>query len=332
MRFTDPWWLLAFLLLGLVFYLRKKTYRSTVLFSNVNALKQIAAKKTKYVSRLVIIIRYLILALIIIALARPQAILVEREVSTEGLDILLALDVSRSMAAEDFKPDNRLEVAKLTIKDFIEKRHSDRIGLVVFGGDAYTQCPPTLDYSILLNLLNKVDLDMAGDGTAVGMAIATGLNRLKDSQAKSKVMILLTDGENNRGQIDPISAAKLAADLDVRIYTIGIGKEGGAPIPYEDPQFGKVYLRDYNGRVVLTKIDEASLKEIASITNGYYFRATDTESLKEIYAQIDQLEKTEIKTKRYRQYEDYFHALLWIIFALLILEILLGNIFLVTVP
>ncbi|RAP36841.1 aerotolerance regulator BatA, partial [Candidatus Marinamargulisbacteria bacterium SCGC AAA071-K20] len=254
MRFADPLWLIALFFIALVFYLRQKKYRATILFSDVKSLKEIATKKTKYISRLVIFIRYLVLILLIVALARPQAVLVERQVSSEGIDILLALDVSRSMAAEDFKPDNRLEVAKITIKDFIEQRETDRVGLVVFGGDAFTQCPLTLDYSILLNLLSKVKLDMAGDGTAVGMAIATALNRLKDSKSKSKIMILLTDGENNRGQIDPISAANLAADLGVRIYTIGVGKEGGAPIPYQDPQFGKVYLRDYSGRVVLTKI------------------------------------------------------------------------------
>jgi Ca-activated chloride channel homolog len=332
MNFADPIWFIALLFLGLVFYLRQNKYRSTILFTDVGSLKEIAAKKTKYISRLVIFIRYLVLILIIVALARPQAVSIERQVSSEGIDILLAVDVSRSMAAEDFKPNNRLEVAKETIKEFVENREADRVGLVVFGGDAFTQCPLTLDYSILLNLLGNVELDMAGDGTAVGMAIATGLNRLKESKSKSKIMILLTDGENNRGQIDPISAAKLAADLGVRIYAIGVGKVGGAPIPYVDPNFGKVYMRDYSGRVVMTKIDEVSLKEISSITDGQYFRATDANSLKDIYDQIDQLEKTEIKTKRYRQYEDYFQPILWLIFGLLIFEILLGNIFLVTVP
>ena len=179
---------------------------------------------------------------------------------------MMVLDTSRSMSAEDLQPDNRLTVAKETMKSFISKRTSDRIGLVVFGSDAFTQCPLTSDYQILSNLFNDIDFAMAGDGTAIGMALATGLNRLKESPAKSKLMILLTDGENNMGEVSPERAAELARDLGVKIYTIGVGQEGGAPVPFFHPVYGKVYSDQ------LTYLDEETLKSIAQTTQGEYFK------------------------------------------------------------
>jgi Ca-activated chloride channel family protein len=327
MRFEDPIWLVSFVILVVAWFLRERFFfRTTIKFSDVGQLKQISNKRTKWLSKVAMFLRFFILFLIVIALARPQEVLVEKEHSAEGVDIMMVVDVSQSMAAEDFKPDNRLVVAKQTIKSFVARREADRLGLVVFGGEAFTQCPLTSDNTVLLNIIDQVDLGMAGDGTAIGMAIATAINRMKDSQAKSKVMILLTDGENNRGEIDPITAASLAQEMGIKIYTIGVGKEGGAPIPYIDPVMGKVYSSQ------MTYLDEAPLKDIAQKTNGRYFRATDSDTLQDIYDMIDTLEKTKIKTKLYREFHDYFPTLLQWVFFLMLFELLITNIFLVIVP
>ena len=210
------------------------------------------------------------------------------------------------MRAEDFKPRNRLQAAKQVIRDFIKNRKNDRLGLVVFASQSYTQCPLTLDYGVLLEFLNQVKIGMIEDGTAIGMAIANCVNRLRESAAKSKVIILLTDGENNAGEIDPITAAKAAAAMKVKIYTIGAGRRGGAPIPFYHPLFGKMYYKNPDGSLYLTKIDEETLKQIAQLTGGKYYRATNTEKLREIYEEIGQLEKTKIKTKEYMSYDEKF--------------------------
>ena len=327
MRFEDPWWGLLVLFVLAAMFLKKRFFtRSTIRFPDVSKLKLISSKRTKWLSKIAIIIRLLLLFLIIVTLCKPQKVTVEKEHLAEGVDIMLVVDVSWSMAAEDFKPNNRLEVSKKTIKTFIEKREADRLGLVVFGGVAYTQCPLTTDTSVLLDIVSDITLDMAGDGTAIGMAIATATNRLKDSESKSKVVILLTDGENNRGEIDPITAASLASDLGIKIYTIGVGKEGGARIPYIDPVYGKRLSNQ------ITYLDEEPLKEIAKKTSGQYFRATDGDALNDIYSIIDSLEKTELKTSVYQEFDDYFPTLLKYIFILMILELLITNIFLVIVP
>jgi len=202
------------------------------------------------------------------------------------------------MKAEDFKPQNRLGAAKEVMEEFIESRHNDRIGLVVFSRFSFTQCPLTLDYGVLLDLLEKIDIGMIEDGTAIGTAIANSVNRLRDSKAKSKVIILLTDGINNAGKIDPQTAAKTAKALDIKIYTIGVGMPGGALYPIEDPIFGKRYVR------MDTEIDEDLLREIADDTGGMYFRAKDEKGLREIYNTISKLEKTEIETKEYANYTE----------------------------
>jgi Ca-activated chloride channel homolog len=327
MRFANPLWFLLLIVVFAAWFLRHRfLYRSTIRFSDVESLKQIATKRTQYFSKLALVIRLLIFILIIVALARPQDVLIEKEVSSEGVDIMLVLDVSQSMAAEDFKPDNRLVVAKRTLLDFVQKRDSDRLGLVVFGADAYTQCPLTSDQAVLSHYLNEVELGMAGDGTAVGMAIATALNRMKNSLSKSKVMILLTDGENNRGEIDPETASQFARDMGIKIYTIGVGREGGAPIPYIDPVYGKVYSSQ------MTYLDEVTLKAIAKKTNGLYFRAFDSEGLTAIYDEINALEKTDIKTKHYRDYVDHFPIILMWIFILLMIEVCITNLILVIIP
>ena len=238
---------------------------------------------------------------------------------TEGVDIVLALDISSSMLAEDFKPNNRLEAAKLVAKDFIKGRTNDRIGIVVFAAKSFTQCPLTLDYGILLNFIDEVESGMIEDGTAIGMAIANAANRLRDSKAKSKIVILLTDGQNNKGQLDPITAAKVAQAFDIRIYTVGVGKRGTALYPVDDPIFGKRYVQ------MPVQIDEKTLKEIAKITKGSYYRATDKESLDKIFQEIDQLEKTKIEIKQFARFKELFSTYLFMALGLIVVEVVLTN-------
>ncbi|MBI59970.1 aerotolerance regulator BatA [bacterium] len=327
MIFANPYWLLCLIpLFLLILFQSKKNTISTLKFSDVSIFRKIENKSTKYLSQSSRFLRYLILFLIIITLARPQSMNIEKELINKGIDIMMLLDTSGSMAAEDFQPKNRLQVAKDTMKTFISKRKTDRIGLVVFGSDAYTQAPLSMDYKIIGNLFNAIELSMAGDGTAIGMAIATGLNRLKNSKSKSKIMVLLTDGENNTGEIDPIRASELANDIGVKIYTIGIGKEGGAKIPYYHPLYGKVYSD------TLTYLDEETLKLIAKNTKGSYFRATNSSSLQEIYERIDLLEKTDIKSKNYITYYDFFPTLLKLISLLILIELLIFNVLFVVIP
>jgi Ca-activated chloride channel family protein len=232
---------------------------------------------------------------------------------------MMALDVSSSMQAEDFKPHNRLYVAKEEINKFIDRRVNDRIGLVVFARYAYTQCPLTVDYSVLHNFVDMVNFGVIEDGTAIGMAIATAVNRLRDSEAKSKILILLTDGDNNAGEIDPVTGANLAAAMDIKIYTIGAGKPGNAMYPYQDPIFGKRYVYQP------TNIDEATLKKIAERTGGRYFRARSGEELEQIYEEIDQLEKTEIQVASHIQYTELFQWFTYAGLAVFLLELLLAT-------
>jgi Ca-activated chloride channel family protein len=233
---------------------------------------------------------------------------------TRGIDIMMVLDNSTSMAAEDLRPNNRLAVAKESVAAFIQGRKNDRIGLVVFAGRGYTACPLTLDTDVLLGLLSDVHLAEKDEGTAVGMGLSLGLNRLRGSDAKSKVVVLLTDGRNNRGEIDPMTAASLAATLGIKVYTVGVGTRGEVPYPVEDPFLGKryVYLR--------ADLDEDTLQAIASQTGGRYFRATDHDSLVEIFREIDALEKTDIKVRHYSRWSELFPWLAWPALAFLALE------------
>jgi Ca-activated chloride channel family protein len=235
---------------------------------------------------------------LVFALARPQTGAARVEVKSEGIDIVLALDISGSMRAEDFKPNNRLYVAKDVAKRFVEGRVGDRIGLVVFAGGAYTQCPRTMDYSILQSLLDQVDFGQVPDGTAIGMALATSVNRLRQAEGQSRIVILLTDGQNNAGEIDPITAAEAARALGVKVYTIGAGTDGPARIPVDDPVFGRRYV------TIDASVDEESLAEIARLTDGRYYRATSAEALAAIYGEINQMEKTEAETVEYIQYNE----------------------------
>jgi Ca-activated chloride channel family protein len=261
----------------------------------------------------------LAVALLFVALARPRSGTEYTKVTSEGIDIMMALDVSSSMQAEDFKPNNRLYVAKEEMKKFVERRVNDRIGLVVFARYSYTQCPLTTDYGVLLSFVDQIDFGVVEDGTAIGMAIANAVNRLRETEAKSKIIVLLTDGDNNAGEIDPLTAANLAATFGIKIYTIGAGKPGNAMYPVDDPFFGKRYI--YRPTV----IDEKALQEIASRTNGKYFRARSGEELEQIYAEIDNLETTEIETAHHIQYVELFESFTFAAFGLLVLEMLLAN-------
>jgi Ca-activated chloride channel family protein len=242
----------------------------------------------------------LVLAILIVALARPRLARSFEEVKTQGIDIILTLDISGSMRAEDFKPQNRLYVAKEVIKEFVEERTEDRIGLVVFAAQSFTQRPLTLDHSVLIQFLENVDFGMVEDGTAIGTAIANSCNRLKNSPSKSKVIVLLTDGVSNYGKIDPVTAAEIAASLGIKIYTIGVGKPGNAPFPVDDPFRGRIY------KYIPNALDEETLKKVADLTGGIYFRAESSERLTEVYREISDLETTEIKTKGYIQYKELF--------------------------
>ena len=256
-------------------------------------------------------IRMLVLCFVVIALARPQSSLSHKQVDVEGIDIVMALDISGSMMAMDFKP-NRLEACKKVIKSFIEGRPTDRIGLVVYAGEAYTKCPLTTDHATLLSALESVKYIEEIDGTAIGDGLGTAINRLRESKAKSKVIILLTDGVNNRGHIDPRSAAELAKEFDIRIYTIGCGTIGKAPIQHR----GRIYYDE-------VKIDEPVLKYIAKETGGLYFRAANKDKLTAVYAEIDKMEKTRISETHFTNKSDEFFPFLICAVALFLLEILL---------
>lgn len=270
-----------------------------------------------------LVLRYIMLAveclciaLIIVALARPQSTDSWEEHTTEGIDIAIALDISGSMLAEDFRP-NRLEAAKNIGMEFVSSRPSDNIGLVVFSGESYTQCPLTIDHAVLLNLFSELKSGLIDDGTAIGLGLATAVNRLRDSQAKSKVIILLTDGENNMGNISPTTAAEFAKEFGIRVYTIGIGKKGKAPYPFKTA-FGTTVYQDVD-----VNIDEETLTQIAEMTDGQYYRATDNESLRNIYSEIDKMEKTILNVQSFsKPHEEYEPLLIWAILLLIFQQIL----------
>lgn len=308
------WFLLLIPLLSLLYWRRKRTLVAEVTFSSLQPFSQSPRSLRERLRHVPIALRMIALACLIIALARPQSVSSKENISTEGIDIVLVLDISGSMLAEDFTP-NRLVAAKQVAEEFIEGRTNDRIGLVIFSAESFTQCPLTTDYPVLISLLQEVKKGMIEDGTAIGLALANGVNRLKDSKAKSKVMILLTDGVNNRGEIDPITAAKIAATYGIRVYTIGVGAQGQAPYPVETP-FG------IQRRLVPVDIDEKTLTTVAEMTGGNYYRATDNRKLKTIYKEIDQLERTKIEVTAYRRYTELFYT--WLAGGLLLLLVEVG--------
>ena len=321
-RFADAYFLIVLILVPVLIYFhikRGNVKTASVIYSNVDMVKAVGKTKWKRNRNILFALRILVIVLVLIALSRPQAGSKQEEVTTEGIDIIITLDISSSMLAEDFKPKNRLEVAKIVAKDFIRGRRSDRIGMVVFAGQSYTQCPWTLDYGVLLSLIDQIKVGMIEDGTAIGMAIANAVNRLRSSKAKSKIIILLTDGRNNRGELAPLTAAKLAQVLNIKIYTIGAGGKGMALYPVQDPIFGKRYIQ------LPIEIDEELLKQIANKSNGKYFRAVDKKSLESIFEEISKMEKTKIQVREYTQYEELFVPFLVAALLILSIEILLAN-------
>ncbi len=281
-------------------------------FENFGDYKPTLRQRFRHVPFLLWILAF---AAIIVALARPQSSSGGQNVNTEGVDIVMALDISPSMLAEDLKP-NRIEAAKKVALSFIDSRPDDRIGLVVFAGESFTQCPITSDHSVLKNLFSGIESGMLSDGTALGEGLATAVSRIKESKAKSKVIILLTDGVNNVGEISPQTAGDIARTFNIRVYTIGVGTRGMAPYPIQTP-FGIQYQN------VPVEIDEGILKGISSETGGKYFRATQTSQLKNIYAEIDKLEKTRIEVTTFRHKSEEFHPLVILALLLLALERLL---------
>jgi len=306
------------------YWKRNKKLTPDITFSTLKVFSEIKPTLKEKLIHLPFILRTLAVALLIIALSRPQSFSTGENVYTEGIDIAVLLDISGSMLAEDFKP-NRLEAAKDVIDNFISGRTSDKIGLVVFSGKSFTQCPLTIDYSVLRNLLGEIESGMIEDGTAIGLAIANGVNRLKDSKAKSKILILLTDGVNNAGEVDPITAANIAQTFGIRIYTVGVGTRGSAPYPFQTP-FGIQY------QMVPVEIDEAILKQVANITDGHYFRATNNKKLEEIYKEIDKMEKTRVEITSYRNASELFYNLALIALLLLLLELVLSRTYLQRLP
>ncbi|MBI2518910.1 MAG: VWA domain-containing protein [Bdellovibrio sp.] len=328
MRFAHPWFFLLLLFI-IPLYLRGHTSGGRFRFSSLEIIKKIRTNSNFHPRQILLLLRILVLVFFVLAMARPQQGKKFTEISSEGVDVMLVLDTSGSMHALDFEREgkrvNRLAIIKEVVAKFIDKRTNDRMGLVVFGDDAFTQCPLTLDHGILLELLSKVEIGMAGESTAIGSAMGVGINRMKDLKAKSKVMILLTDGRNNAGQLPPDKAAEVAKTFDIKIYTIGVGTHGKAPF-LTDTIFGQRYVyQDVD-------IDEDTLRTVATETNGKYYRATHTEELEQIYDEIDRLEKTEITSKTYTEYNELFgYFVLLGIFALLA-EILLGQTILRKIP
>lgn len=326
-HFAHPWFFLLFIIIPLLivwYWFKHKQKYSEISFSSIEAFTKVKRSiKVKLIHSL-FVLRILVMSLLIIALARPQKSLSKKDIKVEGIDIIMTMDISGTMLAEDFSP-NRLEASKEVAMDFINSRPNDRIGLVVFSGEAFTQCPLTSDHAVLFNLFSSIKYGMIDDGTALGDALATSVNRLKGSKAVSKVIILLTDGINNTGSIDPQTAADIAKMFGIRVYTIGVGTMGMARYPFQN-----MGVTQYQN--VEVKIDEELLKNIANTTNGKYFRATNKEKLESIYKEIDKLEKSKIDVTEYQNRKEMFLPFIIIASLLLLLEILLKNTIFRTIP
>lgn len=319
-RFQDPWILLFLLAIPILSAISQKRRRAVLHFSTIQGLKQLQPRNVH--AGIPIILRFLAIALLVLALARPQEGRKSMEILSVGVDIILATDTSGSMQALDFFKGkdrvNRLEVVKDVVREFIANRVNDRMGMVTFGAEAFTQCPLTLDHNILLSFLDNLKIGMAGDSTAIGSAIGIAVKRLKDLKAKSKIIILLTDGRNNAGNIPPLQAAEIAKTYNIKIYTIGVGTLGKAPFLVDSILGQQLVYQDVD-------LDEDTLKSIASTTGGKYFRATDRETLKDIYTQIDKLEKSEVKVIDHAEYKEMFPSFLVAGLTLLLLETILAN-------
>ena len=327
-EFQHPWFFLLFALLPFLAYWHFFRLPGRVFHFPLPSLEGIRPQKSVryYIYRSLPWVRLIAFSLMILALARPRLALQEEQVKAEGIDIMMILDLSSSMLSRDFTP-NRLEASKVVATSFIRERLYDRIGLTVFSGEAFTLCPVTADHQILENLIGDIQAGILTDGTAIGNGLAAGVNRLVDSEAKSKVAILLTDGVNNRGYIDPGMAIQIAKEFEVKVYTIGVGTNGLAQSPVGKNRNGD-YFYDY----VQVNIDEALLREIARETGGKYYRATNESELQAVYDEIDALEKTEIELNVFKRYSDEFGNLIWLAFALLLAELMLRLTIVKTLP
>ena len=322
--FANPWLLLLLLLLPILAWLKGRVGGTAgVTFSTTDLLAKIGRRQRNRAGAILAGLVYLSLALFIVALARPQLGRVTTKVQATGVDIMLVLDVSRSMLAEDFtignRRANRIDAVKLVTEQFIRARPNDRIGLVAFAGRPYLVSPLTLDHDWLIRNLERLRIGLVEDGTAIGSAIVAASNRLKDKEAKTKLIVLLTDGDNNAGKVQPLTAAEAAKALGIRIYTIGAGTDGEAPFPFQNA-FGRTIYRN-----VLVNFDERILGEISAMTDGQYFRATDTNSLRSIFSEIDKLEKSKVEVERTTNYRELYHWVLIPALAILLLEILLSH-------
>jgi Ca-activated chloride channel family protein len=325
--FAHPWvffLLIIIPLLVLWYYYRHHKLNSNIQFFSTSFLGSLKPTWKQRMMHLPFILRLLSIIFIIIALARPQSSTSRQETNVEGIDIVTALDISTSMLAEDFQP-NRLEASKKLAQEFIDGRPNDRIGLVVFAGEAFTQCPLTTDHGVISGLFEDIKCGMIEDGTAIGDGLATAVNRLSTSQAVSKVIILVTDGVNNRGNIDPGSAAEIAKKYGIHVYTIGVGTQGFAPYPVKTP-FGIQYQN------MEVNIDEDLLKQISSVTDGKYFRATSNNKLQQIYKEIDQMEKSRIDVTEFRNKNEEFFIYALIALLFLFVEFILSRTVLRTLP
>lgn len=301
--------------------------RRSIRFSDLGTALRVNRRWSRYQPHIPFALRLLVLVLLIVAMARPRSGVTYEDISSEGIDIVLTMDVSSSMLAEDLKRGiSRLEVAKKVVADFISRRKHDRIGLVAFAAKAITRCPPTLDYRILDSQIEQLQIGSIEDGTAIGVALASSANRLRNSKAKSRVIVLLTDGMNNRGEIDPLTAARVSEAQGLKVYTIGVGTRGTAPVPVKDA-FGRTRYQQ-----IPVEIDEKVLREIASMTGGKYYRAMDARELQNIYQQIDTLEKTKIEVREYKRFRELFALFLFPALGVFVLELFLAGTRFRTIP
>jgi Ca-activated chloride channel family protein len=326
-RFAQPWYLLALAVIPLVQFLRMKGWGkpAAVLYPEVSSVRAAFKGGRRPGSGWREILRLVAIALLILAVARPQLLQSVRNLSAVGLDVVLDLDISGSMSARDFEPLTRLQAAKAVLREFVAKEQCNRLGLIAFAARAYTVCPLTLDYHVLLMLLDHLDIGMTTDGTAIGMAIAAALNRLKYSEAPAKVIILLTDGRNNAGALDPLTAAEMAAALKIRIYTIGMGQPGGAPIVVKDSRHGETMLLNSDGSIHMEAVDEDTLRRISEKTGGRFFRATDKDKLKAIYSEIRQMENQRLYSKGFESNREIGHFFIALALLLFVGEIALAQ-------
>ena len=330
-RFAEPLWLLCLLAIPAAILLRRAFFKRPVLnVPSLDGVSSVPVSMAQRIAKVVWSLKYVVLALLIICVARPQWGQRVSSTLSEGINIVLALDTSESMLAMDFKIDgdrvNRLDAVKAVGSDFMAERQGDRLGLVVFGTEAYTQVPLTRDYRIIQQVLNKVEIGAAGKSTAIGDAIGISLKRLKDIESKSNVIILLTDGKNTAGQLDPLAAAGLAKEMGVKVYAIGVGSKGRAPFLVKGP-FGTEHLEYYR-----VDMDEDTLKKIAHDTGGLFFRAEDTAGLEKIYKTIDRLEKTTVKVKTFDDFNDLYPWFAWPALVVLVLWLALANTRFVRLP